>query len=52
MPEEQLEMATSMIKKFTSPTMMMSMLFASSLFFGLIISLITGLIMKKEQNEY
>ena len=52
MPEEQLEKALEMSKKFSTPTMMALMSIVGSLFFGLIISLISGAIMKKEENQY
>jgi len=52
MDEAQLETALSMSKKFTSPGILVAMSLAGSLFFGLIVSLIAGLIMKKDKNEY
>jgi predicted histidine transporter YuiF (NhaC family) len=52
MDEAQMEVALNMSKKFTSPGMLAAMALAMNLFCGLIISLIAGLIMKKEQNEY
>jgi len=50
--EAQIETAVNMSKKFTSPGMLVAMSLAGSLFFGLIVSLIAGLIMKKDKNEY
>ena len=50
--EAQLEAAVNMSKKFTGPGMLVAMSLAGSLFFGLIVSLIAGLIMKKDKNEY
>ncbi len=52
MPEEQLEQALEMSKKFSGPGMIVAMSLAMSLFFGLIVSLIAGLIMKKDENQY
>jgi len=52
MDEAQLETALNMSKKFTSPGMLVAFNLAGSLFFGLIVSLISGLIMKKDKNEY
>ncbi len=52
MPEEQLEQALAMSKKFTTPTMMAMLSIVGSLFSGLIISLIAGLIMKKEEDQF
>lgn len=46
MTEEQMEMAISMTEKFTSPAIMSAFAIIGSLFFGFIISLIAGLIMK------
>ena len=52
MDEAQFETALNMTKKFTSPGILVAMSLAGSLFFGLIVSLIAGLIMKKDKNEY
>ncbi len=46
MAGEQLEMGTKMVNIFTSKFFMATMFLISSLFFGFIISLITGAIMK------
>jgi hypothetical protein len=51
MPEEQLEMALNMGTKFATPGMMAVMSLAGALFFGLIISLIAGAVMKNENTE-
>ncbi len=48
MSEEQLETATTMMNIFTSPFFLSTMTLLASTFFGLIISLIIGAIMKKE----
>jgi len=50
MPEEQLEKALEMSKKFSTPTMIALFSIIFSLFFGLIISLIAGAVMKKEEQ--
>ena len=46
MPEESMEMAMSITEKMVSPGVMAAMGIIMSLFFGFIISLISGLIMK------
>ena len=51
MTEDQLEMAMNMTEKFMSPMMMTAFGLIASLFFGFIISLITGLIMKQNRPE-
>lgn len=51
MTEDQLEMAMTMTEKFMTPTMMTAFGLIASLFFGFIISLITGLIMKQNRPE-
>lgn len=51
MSDEQLESALSMTKKFTSPGMMAAFGIAASLIFGLIISLIISLFMRKSQEN-
>ena len=48
---EQLDTALKMMNFFTSPFFMSTMILISSLFFGLIISLITGAILKKENTH-
>jgi hypothetical protein len=51
--DEQLENATNMTKKFTSPAMMSTFAIAGSLIFGLIVSLIISLFLKKSpENPY
>jgi len=52
MPEEQLERALEMSKKFSGPGMIIAMSLAMSLLFGLVVSLIAGLIMKKEETQF
>ena len=52
MPEEQLEKALEMTQKFSSPGMMAAFALGGSLLFGLIISLIAGLILKKEETAF
>ncbi|HBY68418.1 MAG TPA: DUF4199 domain-containing protein, partial [Flavobacteriaceae bacterium] len=47
MTEEQMEMAMGMTEKFMSPWIMFAMGLIASLFFGFIISLIAGLVMKQ-----
>lgn len=49
---EQAEMGLSMTEKFTSPWMMAIFTIIGSLFFGFIISLIAGLIMKNNKPEH
>lgn len=51
MPEEQLEKAIEMSKKFSTPSAMALMSIVITLFIGLLIALIAGLIMKKEETE-
>ena len=51
MTESQLNDAMAMNEKFSSPWIMMAMAIIGSLFFGFIISLVAGLIMKKK-NPY
>ncbi len=48
MRSEQLESATKMMNIFTSVFFLSTMTLIASMFFGLIISLITGAIMKKD----
>jgi len=52
MPEEQLEQALKISKKFTTPTALALVTILWSLFLGLIISLISGLILKKEETNF
>lgn len=47
MTQEQIDMAMNMSAKFMTPVVMAAFALISSLFFGFIISLVTGLIMKK-----
>lgn len=49
MTEEQLKMAVDMTGKFMTPVMMTAFAIIGSLFFGFIISLIAGLIMKQNR---
>ena len=51
MSEEQIEQTLEVSKMFTSPIFFSLMSVVGSLFFGIIISLIAGLVMKKE-NSY
>jgi len=52
MTEEQAEMGLSMAEKFTSPLMMSIFTMIGTLFFGFIISLIAGLIMKNNKPAH
>ena len=51
MSQSQIDMSMEMGKKFTSPWITTAISIVSSLFFGLIISLIAGLVMKKENSH-
>ncbi len=51
MTEKQLEMSMEMGRKFSSPWITSAITIVASLFFGLIISLIAGLVMKKENTH-
>ena len=51
MSKEQLDMAMEMGRKFSSPWITTAIAIVGSLLFGLIISLIAGLVMKKETNH-
>ncbi|PHQ55691.1 MAG: DUF4199 domain-containing protein [Lutibacter sp.] len=51
MSDEQLEVSKEMMKKFMGPGVTAAMTIAFSLFFGFIVSLIGGLIMKKSNEE-
>lgn len=51
MSEEQIEQAVGYTKMFTSPIFFSLMSVIGSLFFGIIVSLIAGLIMKKENTH-
>ena len=48
MTQDQVDQASGMMNMFTSPFFMSTMTLIWSLFFGLIVSLITGAIMKKD----
>lgn len=48
MTQEQLDMSVNMMKKFSSPYIVFPVTIIMSLFFGFIISMILGLIMKKQ----
>ena len=50
--DEQIEQGEGMIRLFTGTGMIAVMLLVGSLFFGSIISLVAGLIMKKQKPEY
>lgn len=52
MDEAMVENAVNMASKFTSPVMMSAFMLVGSLFFGLLISLIAGAIMKKDEPAY
>jgi hypothetical protein len=52
MTEDQMEMAISITEKMVSPVVMAAMGIILSLFFGFIISLISGLIMKVEKPAH
>jgi len=52
MTEEQMEMALGITEKMMSPGILMAIGIIASLFFGFIISLITGLIMKQNRPEH
>ncbi len=51
-PESQQSQALEMTKMFTSPWFFATMALVGSLFFGFIISLITGLILKRENPAH
>lgn len=52
MTQDQMDMAMSMTEKFMSPGIMAAMQIIISLFFGFIISLIAGLVMKQNRPEH
>jgi hypothetical protein len=52
MTEAQLNMAMDMTEKFMSPMMMTAFAIIGSLFFGFIISLISGMILKQKRPEH
>jgi hypothetical protein len=52
MTESQLDMAMDMTEKFMSPMMMSAFSIIGTLFFGFIISLISGLILKQKRPEH
>ena len=51
MTDQQLEAASEMTAKFMTPGMMAAFGLIGSLFFGFIISLITGLVMKRDKYK-
>jgi len=51
MTQEQLDMSVNMMKKFSSPYIVFPVTIIMSLFFGFIISMILGLIMKKQPAQ-
>ena len=51
-PEEQIEVAMEYTRKFTSPIMMAIWGIVGSVFFGLIISLVTSAFLKKEADSF
>ncbi|MEN8186254.1 MAG: DUF4199 domain-containing protein [Bacteroidota bacterium] len=50
--DEQLEQAIAMQRKMASPLILSAFSLIGSLFFGLIISLVSGLILKKNKEQY
>lgn len=52
MTDEQIEQGEGMIRFFTKPSIMVVMSLVVSLFFGSLISLVTGLIVKKQKDAY
>jgi len=52
MDEAILEKQLEMMQKFSSPGIVIATNLAVSLFFGFIIALVTGLIMKKEETQF
>lgn len=52
MTQEQMDMAMGMTEKFMNPWFMFAMGLIASLFFGFIISLVAGLIMKQNRPTY
>ncbi|WP_203296366.1 DUF4199 domain-containing protein [Luteirhabdus pelagi] len=52
MTQEQMDMAMDMTGKFMSPWIMFAMGLIASLFFGFIVSLVAGLIMKQNRPTY
>ncbi len=52
MTEEQMEMALGMTEKMMSPGVMVAIGIIASLFFGFIISLVAGLIMKQDKPAH
>ncbi len=50
--EEQVDSAMELVKKMSSPGMMSAFILLATLFLGFIISLISGLILKKEPKTY
>lgn len=51
MTQDQIDMSMEISKKFTSPWVTSAFAIVGSLFFGLVISLVAGLIMKKESTH-
>ena len=51
MPEDQMDMALTMTERFSQPWIMTAFVIIGSLFFGFIISLIAGLIMKRSRPQ-
>jgi len=52
MTQEQMDMAMGMTEKFMSPWIMVAMGIIASLFFGFIVSLIEGLVLKNSRPEF
>lgn len=52
MSDEQIEQATSMTEKFTSPEMMLVMGFIGAIILGFILSLVIAAIMKRNRPEF
>lgn len=52
MPKEQMEMSMGIAEKMTQPWIMVAFAVIGSLFFGFIISLVAGLIMKQPKPEH
>lgn len=52
MDEALIEQQIEMSKKFMTPSMMAGMAIVGNVIFGLVISLIAGLIMKKEETQF
>ncbi|NVO03260.1 MAG: DUF4199 domain-containing protein [Bacteroidetes bacterium] len=52
MTQEQLDMAMSMVEKFTNPILMSLSSFSGSLFFGFLLALIVSIFLKKKDNSF